>query len=702
MLKYLAKTSRKLGLSVCLVGVVLGTACVADNLAPVPESTSGSVPANEQQRPDARVPAFAEASQQDASAGASEVDAPSPTLESMSPNSAVVGASTLDIEVRGTGFVERTTLQIGGLTVPTQVLSSTRLRANIASKWLQDSQQLFLSVGTSPPGGGASAERPLSVVYPKPSVVSLSPLGVGVGASTTVVTLNGNDFTSRTGLRAGDLELVVKSWTATSLTALLPQSLLQKSGLLSLVAWNPSPGGGATEPLTFVVSNPNVVISELSPAVIRVGDPATTLSVMGSGFVSTSLVSANGIALATTVVSPNELRARFTSSMMASNFAITASSPPPGGGLSAPVQLSVINPVPVLVASSLSSLGTEFTDTQIELTGSGFVSTSRATVGGEAVTCTFVDAQHLSMLVPARMMSKAGFLAVQVQNLAPGGGYSSTLDILVANPTPTILGSSVSSIPRGTTRTTVTLSTRNVVQGAVVYLGSAAMTTRVGLNGAVSTDLVWPDHEIVPLTIRNPEPCRGASQPFSITVNCDPRGAELLFPVVDEAQTVPSNLISQSRFASFDATEVDKCATVTGATVPVIGRGSSQPVRSVVVQNTTFAPVALEAWAVCGTPEGAAFLSLYPGRKAMPTSYDDRRMCTGVIARGGLYSSPDAIAGATQCPGLTAANTGAVALGVCETAVVVMQAINVSIPSSLPGEVRVRVRATGAAANEKK
>ena len=624
-------------------------------------------------------------------------DAPSPTLESMSPATALVGADALEVEVRGTGFVERTTLQVSGLPVPTQVVSQTLLRAILAPKWLYSPGNLLLSVGTAPPGGGASAELVLGVVYPSPFLNSISPTGVGVGASDTTVTLSGRNFTSSTGVRAGDLELVVQTRSATSLTAVVPRTLLGTSGVFPLVAWNPTPGGGATQPLSFVVSNPDVVISSLAPAVLRVGDGATMLTVVGAGFVPSSLVQADGMSLPTTFVSATQLRARFSTTSLAATFAMTVFTPPPGGGLSAPVQLAVVNPVPTLTGSSVSSVVVGCSDTAIVLSGTGFVPTSTVTVGGEAVSTTYIDSKRLGILVPARMMSTGGFFVLQVQNPAPGGGTSGTVEVTVTNPQPVIVSASTLNIPRGTSRTTVSLSTTGVVAGAVVYLNSAAMTTRVGLSGLVSADLVWPTHEVVQLRIRNPEPSGGASAPLEITVDCDARGAEILFPTVNVVQSASANLASQSRFASFDAATVGMCATVTGATVPVLGRGTTQPVRAVVVQNTTFSPVALEAWAACDTTDGAAFLSIYPGRRSMPTSYDDRRMCSGVVARGGAFSSPDSPT-APQCPGLTWANAGAVTVGVCETAVVVLQSINVAVPSTLPSEVRMRVRPASAAA----
>lgn len=627
--------------------------------------------------------------------GPGEVDeAPVPTLESMSPSQTLVGSGSLELEIRGRGFVERTTLQVAGLAVPTQVVSSTVLRASLAPRWMAAPGDLLLSVGTAPPGGGASAEHALSVVYPVPVALSLSPMGVGVGAPDTGVTLTGSNFTEQTGVRAGDVELLVTERSSSSVTAKLPKSLLSTSGVLALRAWNPSPGGGATEPLSFVVSNPTVAITQLAPSTLRVGDGPTSLTVTGVGFVPSSTVLADGQALQTSFISSTSLKARFVATSLAANFSVVVSNPPPGGGLSAPVQLSVVNPVPSLSSMSASAVVSGSTDISLVLAGEGFVPGSRVTVGGEAVTVSYVNAQCLKVLVPSRMMSTGGFLTVQVQNPAPGGGASGALELVVSNPTPVITSASTYNIPRGTTRTTVALNTTGVVPGAVVYLGGAAMATRIGLNGLVSADLVWPNHEVVPLRIRNPAPAGGDSAPIEITVDCDSRGAELTFPTTNVVQSVPTNLSSQSRYASFDAMTAGLCSTVPGATVPVLGRGTTQPVRAVVMQNTSFAPVSLEAWADCEHPEGAAFLSLYPGRKSMPTSYDDRRMCSGVIAHGGAFSSPDSPE-AAQCPGLTVANAGAVTVGVCETAVVVLQAINASVADSLPEQLRLRTRLLG-------
>lgn len=682
------QTLRALGVGVGLMFTLLAPSCVGPGLVgDTPEDSQQQPPTDRKPQPDAG----------DAKSPQQADEAPAPSVDTMLPTTAMVGAETVPVLVRGAGFVERTTLQVGGVAIPTQVVSSTELRASISSRWLANAGEIYVSVGTAPPGGGATVERPFLVVFPKPFVTTLSPAGVRVGAGETAVTISGSNFTSSTKVRVDGMDMVSKVIDSSHVEVMLPASKFTASGVLAVCVWNPAPGGGESGNLSFIVSNPNVTITQLAPSVLQVGDPATDLLLAGVGFVPASTVLANGQALPTTYVSPSSLRARFSNTALAANLSVVVSNPPPGGGMSDPVQLSVVNPLPVLTSLSTSLVPAGSGDTQLTLTGSSFVPMSTVTAGGQPVATSVTSPTRLTVIVPARMLATGGFLAMQVQNPAPGGGSSAPIDLMVGNPAPKLLTISSSNIPRGT-KTTVTLTTTGVVPGAIVYLGSAAMTTRIGINGSLSADLIWPDHAVVPLRVRNPAPGGGDSNAMEITVDCDARGAELLFPTTGVTQAAQTNLANQSRYASFDGPMPGVCSTVTGGTTPQIDRTTTQPVRAVVVQNTSFAPVSLEAWANCPVRDGAAYLALYPGRKTMPTSYDDRRMCTGMLARGGRYASPDSPS-AAMCPGLTVANGGAVALDVCETAVVYLQAVNDNAVSSLPNELRIRTQSSSAAAN---
>jgi hypothetical protein len=103
-----------------------------------------------------------------------------------------------------------------------------------------------------------------------------------------------------------------------------------------VTVFNPTPGGGTSNALTFTINNPVPALSSLSPNSATAGGPGLTLTVNGSKFVSTSVVRWNGSNRTTTFVSSTQVKA----SILASDIAkagtaqVTVFNPTPGGGTS--------------------------------------------------------------------------------------------------------------------------------------------------------------------------------------------------------------------------------------------------------------------------------------------------------------------------------------------------------------------------------
>ena len=66
------------------------------------------------------------------------------------------------------------------------------------------------------------------------------------------------------------------------------------AGTYPVTVTNPAPGGGTSSAMNFSVGNPVPTITSLSPTSVAVGSGAQTLTINGTGFLSTSTVSYNG------------------------------------------------------------------------------------------------------------------------------------------------------------------------------------------------------------------------------------------------------------------------------------------------------------------------------------------------------------------------------------------------------------------------
>jgi hypothetical protein len=116
----------------------------------------------------------------------------------------------------------------------------------------------------------------------------------------------------------------------------------------------------ATSPSVSVDAslNPAPTLTSLSPAQASAGGSAFTLTVTGSGFVSSSVVQWNGSSRPTTFVSSTQLQAAIAAADIATagTVQVTIQTPTPGGGTSSPVSFSIAA-APALSVSATNVTG---------------------------------------------------------------------------------------------------------------------------------------------------------------------------------------------------------------------------------------------------------------------------------------------------------------------------------------------------------
>ncbi len=135
-----------------------------------------------------------------------------------------------------------------------------------------------------------------------------------MGGAAFTLTVTGTNFVSGSVVQWAGTALTTTFVSATSLTASVPASDLTTTGTLDVIVINPTPGGGNSVAKTFSINNPAPVASSLSQTSANVGSGDFTLTISGSGFVSTSVVQWNGSARTTNFGSATQLTANIPSS----------------------------------------------------------------------------------------------------------------------------------------------------------------------------------------------------------------------------------------------------------------------------------------------------------------------------------------------------------------------------------------------------
>jgi hypothetical protein len=658
--------------------VILPLACAQGDKTPstnepAPVATDPTLPAPQAPPPPTATPPSAD-------------EAPIPEVDSVTPDRATVGSVGPNVVITGNNFVARSIVQLEGAPLATTFVSGTELRATIPSSKLSAVGVLRLSVGTSPPGGGASKEITFSVENPVPALTVLNPLSAIAGSGTTTLHVTGTGFVTGSKVVFGATDLVTTYDGATSLDASIPSSLLATSGSFPVKIVNPGPGGGDSTTIAFTVANPNASIQNVTPASSAAGAKDTPIIVTGSGFVAGSTILFNGTSLTTTYTSDTELHATIAASALATagDFPIVVSNPPPGGGLTAPFTFHVLYPAPTTSNVAPTSVSAGSPPIDITVTGGSFFSASQITLDGAATATTYVDGTHLKATIPANKLTTGGVILVRVVTPPPGGGTSAAVSFSVGNAAPTITSLSPGSVTAGSGNTNVTLNgagflastsaTSNGVNVVTTYLSPSTVTVTVPSSQLGNAGQVA-------LAVANPAPGGGTSNTVYLYVGCDTSGVDVSLNAVGQTISKSTSFAGATQMGVF--TGASSCAAT------AISTTTNQPGRYWVVQNVAAAPITISTWAVCTgeTTQDDAFLTFYR-RPTPPASDTERLACENVVSEGNGgtgtgYLSPEA-GPSTWCPGLTKANGGGITLNVCEKAIVHMQPYSMTSSTYTP------------------
>ena len=217
---------------------------------------------------------------------------------------------------------------------------------------------------------------------------------------------------------------------------------------VSSVSMCPTPGGGSSSSLAFVVNNPQPVIDTILPNTVTVGAAAFSLTVNGLGFVSSSVVNIDASPRTTHFVTANQLAADLLAgdANSVTTHTITVINPTPGGGTSGGATLTIAsqpNPTPTITSHSSLCFMPTLSAFTLTINGASFVSGATATFGGTSVTTNFSSASVLTASIPSNLLSATAtndVVAVVVTNPAPGGGPSSTANFGLATQGSTLSG----------------------------------------------------------------------------------------------------------------------------------------------------------------------------------------------------------------------------------------------------------------------
>ncbi len=454
---------------------------------------------------------------------------PVPEITSLHPNVVAEGSGAFALAVNGTNFVFGAQILINNVARVTSFVNPTQLITTIQASEVVTPTTLNVQVVNPPPGGGSSNTVGLEVRRrnPIPRIASISPETVPAGGPNFVLIVNGTGFTQSSLARVNGQDRQTDFVSDTSLAVQIPASDIATGGTLAITVFNPSPGGGTSNPATLMINNPAPRITSISPDAAAAGSPAFTLIVNGSGFVTNSAVRFAGVDLQTTFVTSSQLSAVVPASSLAgvATVPVTVFNPAPGGGTSNAATFSITNPTPVITGISPDqalAAGPSFT---LTVNGSGFVSGLVVRVNGQDRQTNFVNGTQLTGAILASDIAAGGTLNITVASPAPGGATSNTVPLAVINPVPAISGLSPNAVVAGSAAFTLTVNGSGFVPGAVVNVNGSARTTAFVNSGQLTAQVNAADVASIGtanVTVANPTPGGGMSNTATFAITSQP------------------------------------------------------------------------------------------------------------------------------------------------------------------------------------
>ncbi len=275
------------------------------------------------------------------------VSALTPTISSTSPSPIIAGGSYVFLQVVGFNFIASSVVYFNGTPLP-----STYLNPNLVLGEIVPTQDVLPGTAniwvTNPdngvPGGGTSNTVTISIVAPlgSLSVSNIFPASATAGGPQFTLTVNGSGFVPGSQVMFNLNTVATTYLNSTELTATIPASSIALAGNPYVIVNNPD---GTSSPfMTFNVNNPPPGSGTVIPPSLPAGSNALTLNVTGTSFMQGSIVLANGGARATTFVRSNLLQAMLLPSdlMQSGTLTITVTNPPPGGGTTPALSLTVV------------------------------------------------------------------------------------------------------------------------------------------------------------------------------------------------------------------------------------------------------------------------------------------------------------------------------------------------------------------------
>jgi uncharacterized cupin superfamily protein len=451
------------------------------------------------------------------------IDNPAPSASSLSPSSANAGGAQFTLTVNGSNFVASSSVHWNSSSLSTTFVNSGKVTATVPASDIAYGGTVSVTVVNPAPGGGTSNGLTFTINNPAPTATSIGPSSATAGGSGFILTVHGSNFVKTSAVQWNGSGRNTTYVNSAKVTAMITASDIALAGTFPVTVMNPAPGGGTSNAITFTVKNPKPTATSLSPNNTLAGGAGFTLMVIGTNFVTTSVVDWNGSSLGTTYVNKTKVTAMVPASDIANagTANVQVKNPAPGGGASGTLVFTINNPMPTTTSLSPNNAtagGPSFT---LTVNGTNFESKSKVEWNGADRSTTFVSATKLTAMITGADIATAGTASVKVFNASPGGGTSNAQTFTINNPAPALTSLMPNKTAHGGSAFTLTVHGSGFVTTSQVKWNGSNRTTTYVSKSQVKAAITAADIAnagTASVTVVNPSPGGGASNPLTFTI----------------------------------------------------------------------------------------------------------------------------------------------------------------------------------------
>ncbi|MEO7716953.1 MAG: IPT/TIG domain-containing protein, partial [Capsulimonas sp.] len=399
-----------------------------------------------------------------------------PTLTSVTPASSGIGNTGLVLTLTGTGFTPQAKVTFNGAT-PTVPASVTPTQITVAVPAALISVVGSYALRVQNPGVSNTSTDNVVFKTLSPVISNIIPTAVSTTAGGTGLTINGANFIPGSTVTFGGVSATPISITTTKIVVPIPASAVQLSGQVPVVVVNTQGAGGSSNTVMLTVAA-RPTITALTPHLLALGGPNTTMTITGTSFQPGATVLFNDTTtVACTVKSTTEITVVAPASLATTNGTYFLRVVNVGAGnISNAAQYNVAPAQPVITSLSPDKVVVGLTSLNLYIYGTGFINGSKVTFNnGSPVDATYQSGRLIAP-VPANLLATVGNVQVRVVNGADNGGTSVIANFTVAaraaltSVSPTTVGATDNP-------TTLTLNGSNFENGATVTINDTITVT---------------------------------------------------------------------------------------------------------------------------------------------------------------------------------------------------------------------------------